>query len=91
MVGEGDRPLPEVVLAVHSSGCLPGGLHRRKEKGNEGAEDGDHDEQLDERESAAKEAFRARWTIPPEAQLGAVSKGIHGKINPQFDIETQSR
>jgi hypothetical protein len=47
-----DAELLELVLARHAPGSLTGGLNRREEEADEGADDRDHDEQFDERERA---------------------------------------
>jgi hypothetical protein len=46
--------LLEVVLALDAAGRFARGLHRRQEQGHENADDGDHHEQLHEREAGAK-------------------------------------
>ena len=52
MVG-GQAELLEVVAALHTAGGLAGRLHRRQEQPNQDADDGDHDQQLDERKAAS--------------------------------------
>jgi hypothetical protein len=42
-----------MILALHPSRRFPGGLDRGKEEADEGADDGDHNQQFDERECAA--------------------------------------
>jgi hypothetical protein len=42
--------LLEVVRALRSLGSFPGGLHRRQQESDENSNDGDHHQQLDERE-----------------------------------------
>ena len=46
--------LLEVVGALHAAGRLAGGLHRRQEQGHQDADNGDHDEELDERETRGR-------------------------------------
>jgi hypothetical protein len=48
--------LLEIVLALRPPGRLPGRLHGRHEQRHQEAEDGDHAEQLHEREAAAPTA-----------------------------------
>ena len=49
---DGQPLLLEVVVAGHPVGCLTGRLDRREEEPDQGADDGDHHEQLNEREAA---------------------------------------
>jgi hypothetical protein len=45
-----DAQLFEVVAAGAAAGSFASGLHRRQEQRHEHPDDGNHDEQLDERE-----------------------------------------
>jgi hypothetical protein len=54
VVGKRDRPLLEVVLALHPPRRLAGRLDGREEKAHQRADDGDHQEEFDEGEAAAK-------------------------------------
>ena len=49
----GDPNLLEVVLAAHPVGCLPYFLDSGKQQADQHADDGDHDQQLDQREAGA--------------------------------------
>jgi hypothetical protein len=51
-VQAGERQLLDVVHALDAPRGLAGRLDRRQEQRHENADDGDHDEQLDEREGA---------------------------------------
>src|SRR5437762_3323790 len=53
IVVQADAELLEVVAALRPPGRLASGLHRRQEQGDQNADDGNDDEQLDEREAAA--------------------------------------
>ena len=44
----GDAELPQVVLALRPIGGLARGLDRRHDQGDQDADDGDDDEQLDQ-------------------------------------------
>jgi len=46
-----DAELFQVVEALRSSRCLPGLLNGRQQQGDENANDGDRDEQLDKRKT----------------------------------------
>ena len=48
-----DADLPEVVCTLCPTGRLTGGLHSWKKKCDEQPDDGDHNEQLDERQAGA--------------------------------------
>ena len=43
----GQSNLLEVVVALRAAGRLAGGLHGRQEQGDQDADDGDDDQQLD--------------------------------------------
>jgi hypothetical protein len=45
---EGDPELAKVRATLHSPGCLSGELHRRQQKHQENANNGDGDEELEE-------------------------------------------
>jgi hypothetical protein len=47
-----EAELLEVVLAGRAAGCLASRLHRRQQQGNQDANDGDRDEQLNKRKAA---------------------------------------
>ena len=51
VVCQREADLPQVVLARGSPGRFSGRLHRRQEQAHECADDGDHDQELDEREA----------------------------------------
>src|SRR5205823_10711265 len=53
-VVRGERNLLELVRALHAAGGFTSGLHRRQEQCHEHANDGDHDEELDERKRSAE-------------------------------------
>jgi hypothetical protein len=73
--------LLEVILALHPSGSFPGGLDRGKKEADEGADDRDHDEQLNQRESAAT---RGCLQPPASTTVRALSKGFHDEnISPR--------
>jgi hypothetical protein len=44
----------EVVTALHATCCFASGLNRWQQKSNQDADDGDHNQQLDQRESASR-------------------------------------
>jgi hypothetical protein len=60
VVGKRDRPLLEVVLALHPPRRLAGRLDGREEKAHQRADDGDHHEEFDEGEAAAKSPWKTR-------------------------------
>jgi hypothetical protein len=47
MIVGGEGNLLQVIGALHSSGCFPCGLHCRKQKGNQYADDGNDDKKFD--------------------------------------------
>jgi hypothetical protein len=63
-----------VILALHPSRRFPRGLDRGKKEADEGANDGDHNQQFDERESAAN---RGRLQSAVGTPARAISKGFH--------------
>jgi len=80
VIGQRQRPLLEVILALHPPRRFPGRLDRRKEKADEGANDGDHDQQFNERESAA---ISGCLQPPAGTTLRAISKGFHDEKFPR--------
>jgi hypothetical protein len=50
---EPQADLPEVVAALRAAGRLAGALDGRQQQADQRGDDGDHDEQLDEREAAS--------------------------------------
>jgi hypothetical protein len=57
---EGEAELAEVVLAMGAAGGFAGGLDGWGQQGDQGADDGDHGQQLDERKSASARRSAAR-------------------------------
>ena len=58
VVQHGQAELLEIVLALAAAGRFAGRLNRRQQQGDEDADDGDHDQQLNQSKSASR-AFHA--------------------------------
>ena len=52
VIVQGEPDLLQVVDALGTAGRLAGGLDGRQQQGDQDRDDGDHDQQLDQRESA---------------------------------------
>lgn len=78
VVVQSNSDLAEMVLALHSPGGFASRLHCRQEQGNEHADDGDDNEQLDERKRPA------RTTNPSSADHGDLRTGDakNGEVMP---------
>jgi hypothetical protein len=63
-VDQGQADLVQVVLAAHAAGGVADLLHRGDEQADEDGDDGDHHQQLDQREAALAAWDRAHWTPP---------------------------
>lgn len=61
---QGQPDLPQIVAALDAPGGLPRRLHGREQEGRQQANDGDHDERLDQRK-APRSPERVGEVIPP--------------------------
>jgi hypothetical protein len=68
VVVKGERELAEVILALEPGCCLADLLHCGERKANENAYDGDHNQQLDQREGEPLATYRIardnHWCTP---------------------------
>ena len=72
-----DSELAHIAAAIHAACALAGELHRGKQEGHEDADDGDHHQQLHERESGSflghvkflKKYGWIRKLAPPQTRL----------------------
>ena len=60
MILEGQAHLPQVILALGTARRFAGCLDSREEQGDQDADNGDDDQQLDEREGASARQ-RGKW------------------------------
>ena len=54
MAHPGEPHLLEMIAALHLPCCLACALHRWQEERHQNADDGDHDQEFDERETASR-------------------------------------
>jgi hypothetical protein len=72
-VVQGDAELPKVVLARRPRGRLTGFLHGGNEQGDQSGDDGNHHQQLDEREARSSASTSESRDHQNLRQLGSLS------------------
>lgn len=84
MIRHAKANLLQIILALKSPGRLPGRLNGWKQQGNQNADDGDDDKQLNEREAGSP-------TPPPGTSLRIRQVLAHAISLPTYSLEDKKK